>query len=142
MYQHQEPTLAQRIIGRFVWLLRDSEFEFAEFLSSFAMLSHGIWLLAPWWHTFASSPSYHAMAYVAPEWAWGLVMALIGAAQMAAFVGEHRLSRVTAAWGGIFIWGAIALMFWLGNPDSTGALAYLLFCLASAWALWRLAAKH
>lgn len=138
-YQEERLSISQRVVRRFVWLLRDGQFEFAEFLSALALIGWGFWLLAPWWETFNSSPSFQAMAYVAPEWVWGATVAILGLCQMAAFVGEHRNVRIATALGGVFIWSSVSLMFGLGNIASTGAIAYALFALSSLWALWRLA---
>lgn len=141
MYQYQEPqpTIAQRIARRFVWLVRDSEIEFAEVQSALALVLWGFWLWNPHWQTFASSKSFDAMAHIAPEWVWGSVMLAIGLLQIAAFVGEHIKIRVAACSGGAFIWTTITVMFAQANIASTGTPAYTLFTLSNLWALLRLA---
>lgn len=148
MYQLPEPrlTLAQRvrqiaeqIILRFVWLARDSEIEFAEVLSAFALVLWGFWLWNPVWETFASSKSFDGMASIASEEMWGGVMLLLGIFQTIAFVREHARMRVAACTGGVFIWATITTMFADANIASTGVPAYTLFTLSNGWALIRLA---
>jgi hypothetical protein len=143
VYQQMEPqtSLVQRIFSRFVWLVRDSQFEFTEFRASLIALAWGLWLLNPLWSTFASSHSFDAMAHIAPEAAWGGAIAAIGAIQMLAFAGEHRRARIIACALGVFVWAVVAAMFGLANLASTGVPAYSLFVLDNAWALWRLVGR-
>lgn len=138
-FQQRLLSIWQRAMQRFVWLVKDSEIEFAEVQSALALILWGFWLWNPYWQTFASSKSFDAMAYIAPETIWGAAVLVSGTIQIAAFVGEHKRVRIAACVGGIFLWATITFMFAQANIASTGTPAYALFTLNNLWALLRLA---
>jgi hypothetical protein len=144
MYQQIEPEqgIVQRALQRLKRLLQDADFEFTEFKNALLAILYGAWLLNPTWHTFASSHSYDAMAWLAPEEVWGTLICVLGLLQMLGFVGERRRMRQRASGVGVFVWASITTALWLANPASTAVPVYGLFTFSSAWSLWRLASKN
>lgn len=119
-------------------LLASYDFEPAEFLVGAACLGWGIWLLNPWWDTFGGSPTFAAMAQAAPEWLWGVAMALLGAAALIGMVRDRMAWRRAAQLGLAMVWAFIAASFWQSNLPSTGSVTYPLLALVAAWSFWRM----
>lgn len=93
-----------------------------ESFTRWLLLGFGVWLLAPN-DTFAGSPTYHAMATVAPEWAWGasaVVIALVWA------VGRGRMIFCFLA---VLFWLFVVLGFGRANFWSTGTVTYSIIAL-------------
>lgn len=140
MYQQAQPeqTIIQKAMERFVWLLNDSHFEYAEFQNAAVGIFWGAWLLNPHWQTFASSKSFDAMSHWAPEEVWGVAILLLGLLQMGAFIREHRHLRMAGTLSGVFVWFSIGIAFGLVNIASTGVVVYPLLGLGAGWSFWRL----
>ena len=57
----------------------------------------GVWLLLPV-NTFSSAASYQFFAEIAPEWAWGFLFLILGAAQLiSASLDQVRIRRISAS---------------------------------------------
>lgn len=140
MYQEQtqEPRLGQRLIARLRFIICDTDFEFSEFLSCLTAVLVGAWLLNPAWDTFGASPSYSLMAYVAPEWAWGLALLAVGVVQAYAIAVGRSFWRKTALLAEAFVWAVSGIMFAMSNPSSTGTVIHFVLAAPAGWAYWRL----
>ena len=83
----------------------------------------GLWLILPT-RTFAASPAAYRLALsVMPEWAWGLLMVVIGASQLAAWYADDRRGRFLAACAGTSFWFGFGSLMW-GGDHRSAALAF------------------
>lgn len=137
MHQTPQPALAQRLTARLKVLLTKKDFEFLELLGGSIGTSWGLWLLMPW-PTFAAARSFDAMREMAPEWLWGLVILLAGAAQLVGLLLDHWRGRRAGALALAAIWMFIGTMIGIASPTSTGVVVYPWLSLASLWAYWRM----
>jgi hypothetical protein len=136
--QNQSPIDA--LIAWFRELLNNTHFYATEAQSGILALAFGAVLLAPA-DTFGMDAAYLAMAQLAPEFAWGLFIFMLGVAQIYAIVSNiYRLRRAA-----IFLltcaWFFISFMLFWAVPASNGPYTYLIIALSSAWAYWRLSLR-
>jgi hypothetical protein len=88
----------------------------------------GFWVWNPWWDVFRVSEAFRWMASFAPEWAWGLAMMLLGAAQLACALWWQRPRvRASLALLSMFTWTLIVLALVMGNWRTTGVPTYSFF---------------
>ncbi len=104
-----------------------------EFTGGLKAFVWGAWLFSPFWETFTSSPSFRAMASVASEWLWGIIIMLFGAVQVfALYRGSFKPRRVIS-----FIlcmtWTFIAAMFCIAAWRTTAAPVYAMFAIWQGW---------
>lgn len=110
------------------------------------MLVWGLWLLAPWWDTFAN-PQYRALALIMPEQLWGLWSTMIAVTRAAALYinGSHRRTpavRLVGAALGVIWWLVLLWLFLLApqeNPPA-GYAFYVVFVACEIATCWRCAA--
>lgn len=96
----------------------------------------GVQLLLPL-STFGTSVSFQTLS-IFPEWAWGMVLVLLGAIHLMALQsGKHGPRRWTARMGA-FVWMSISATFWIANPASLGAVIFFFAGVAQGWASTRL----
>lgn len=81
-------------------------------------LGIGGWFLVPWWVTFAATRGYRAMALVAPEQVWGVLLVALGVLTLAAQRSGVLLARRILNAIGLAVWVAIAIGFLVANPPS------------------------
>lgn len=135
---HMEPVQRMHLRYRLRELLMDKDFEASELFSGIAALGWGLLVAWPFIDTFSTSPTFTAMAQIAPEWAWGWGGICTGAMQLAALIlGTHRL-RYLATWLVLVGWLFMACTFVRSNPWSTASVIYPTLALSDAWAVWRL----
>lgn len=98
----------------------------------------GLWLLAPWWVAFSSSPTFAAMLAIANEEAWGATPVALG---LILLIGLRRQSRSMRRWGlmgltlmWLAFWAALAI----GNWRSTATPVYIHLVLLCAMCYLRL----
>jgi hypothetical protein len=102
-----------------------------EFLPALYMLAWGIWLLNPWINSFASSAIYRGMSHIAPEWAWGTFVGLVGLYQtLVLFTNRYKL-RASAALLSMFTLFTMSLLVGFGNFSSTAMISYLVIAICS-----------
>lgn len=142
MMQEQSSSPLQQTATRLRALLLDYDFEFAELLTGLAALGWGAWLLAPWWDTFGSSPSFAVFAFLGPEWAWGLLVLCLGALQLYALVRDIPNWRKTLCLLAVINWAFIATVFAVANLAATGTVIYPLLAFSAGWARLRLYLKY
>ena len=102
----------------------------------------GTWLLNPYWNSFASTPSYAALAVLAPEWLAGLAMLTVGVAQILALIFDVRSWRRATALIMVAFWMFLSVTLGYANIASTAGPVYLAFALAEMWAFVRLGRMH
>jgi hypothetical protein len=98
------------------------------------MSAWGLWLLIPWWDTFGSSKVFDAMETIAPEWAWGAAMTLLGLARLTMWIKDGHLIKFRRAFAvaSMFVWVLITVVYALGNPLTTGVPIYATLIIAES----------
>lgn len=119
-----------------VLLRRD--IELVELLSGLGLLLWGLWLANPWTSVFAGTRAYALMSDVAPEWVWGSVYVLVGAAQYGTLLTGHIRLRQSGCMAALAAWAVITYIVGRGNPTSTGIVIYGLLALSNVLLLMRL----
>jgi hypothetical protein len=142
MQQSQAPHLQQRMGAQLRFILIDSDFEFTELLGVLGALGWGGWLLNPVWNSFSTTPSFAAMAALAPEWAWGAAVMLIGLAEGYGLLADVPILRKVTALLLTFVWASVGAMIAYANIAATGVVVYPLLAVSSGWAYLRLMARY
>lgn len=132
-------TRVQNWLARLIYLLRNSDPDFAELLSGLLGFFWGLWLLNPAWDSFSSTVSFAAMAAIAPEEYWGAAIMVGGMFQMYVVLQGDFVPRMAAALGAIGTWALIASMIAVSNFAATGTVVYSGITLIQVWACWRVA---
>lgn len=97
----------------------------------------GLWILMPH-DTFPTSISYNVMASLAPEWVWGLVVMVVGAAQIATTLSTRGWKlRASANFATFVTWVFIATMFIVSNWLSTATVIYPLLAAVAFGSFFR-----
>lgn len=92
----------------------------------------GLWVVNPFWNVFDRAPVYEALAY-APEWAWGAAAVIVGVAMLAGVFFNSYESLTRGAKAGFYFWLIVAILFFVGDWQNTGGLAYLLITVYCAF---------
>lgn len=92
----------------------------------------GFWIANPFWTVFTQAPLYSAMAGFAPEWAWGGVALITGTVVTMGAVKRSYRALTRGAAVAFFHWFLIALMYFAGDPLSTGGITSLVIALYAA----------
>lgn len=128
----------QYMLARLWWILHDSDPDFLELFSGALGFLWGLWLLIPTWDTFNTTPSFAAMAALAPEWLWGSVIMGGGLLQVAMTIWGSLRLRSWATLGALLTWGFIATMLAISNFRATGGVVYFSICFSQVWAYLRI----
>ncbi len=91
-------------------------------------IAWGLWLLSPFWDTFTSSPTFLAMAKVAPEDIWGALALALGLTVLGASCLGWKRVEIGALFGLTFGWGLVAVAYILGNNATLGIPVYTWLC--------------
>ena len=97
----------------------------------------GGWLLAPW-STFTSSPVWQPASHIAPEWAWGAVIATGGVALGWGISVESYAIRRRALLLLMLLWLAVWAALTLGTWQGTHVVVYIHVVLVCGFAYLRL----
>lgn len=131
-----QPTVSQRIRDRLYLLIVHRDTDFVEVASGLMMLGWGIQLLMPW-DTFRTGIGYSALAMIAPEPAWGGLLAWCGFTQVGSYLLQHRRVRKASSLGAVMIWTFLSVAFGYGNPHGTAIVVYPFLATLSALVYWR-----
>lgn len=129
--------MAHRIADRAWHLIVRRDIDLLEITFGLLMLGWGVQLLMPW-DTFRTSVSYQALGHIMPEWAWGGLLAWVGATKIGAYLLDQRRVRLAATLGACMIWTFLAVVFGIANPYGTGIVVYPVLAFTSALIFWRL----
>lgn len=111
-------------------------------LASWA-ISWGLWLLAPWWTVFASTPTFAVMHGIAGEEVWGAAPTLLGIVLLVGLARHSYAMRRGALMGLALMWLAFWAALVLGNWQSTATPVYIHLATLCAMCYLRLyRAKH
>ncbi len=131
-----DPSLWQRLAERAWLLIVRRDVDLVEIASGILMLGWGVQLLLPW-ETFRTGVGYAVLAQLAPETAWGLLMAWCGFTQIGAYLMEQWRVRLAASLGACMAWSFLSMAFGFSNPYGTGIIVYPFLALISALVFWR-----
>ena len=84
---------------------------------------------------FATSASFAVMGEVMTQGHWAWAFAAAAVVQAGSLVASGRRLRVAGCVASGVTEGCVAVLFWLGNPHSTGHGTYLLLVLLSYWTI-------
>jgi hypothetical protein len=102
---------------------RDLDTRPIECLYCFLTVSWGAALLWPG-DAFASAPGFSGLAYLAPDWVWGLLAVGVGLIRSYGVVFDNTGARLIASMGGGMIWCYTWSTMLLGHSVSTGVAVY------------------
>lgn len=129
------------MIKKILTVLTTYEIELVEFMSGFAALMWGLWLLNPALQTFSMSASFSSMAMLASENVWGFGMIMIGAAQIEAIISYDLDRRKHSSLILSTLWIFITAMLAHANVASTGVAIYGTFAAFTTWSYLRLSQR-
>lgn len=92
----------------------------------------GIILLLPF-NTFVISSSYSAMAGLATETAWGIIMLAQGVIQLTSMVFRFKKIKQFSYLVATFLWFFIAAMFAVGELSNTATGTYAIIGCLTGW---------
>lgn len=119
-----------------VRVIHDTSTRSLELQNALAALLVGVLLLLPF-DTFATASGYRVFADWAPEPVWGVSFLGLGAAQLAAVLGDAVvLRRLSAAFLAV-LFAVYVVGVALANPISAGIPFVLPQVLGQVWAFWQ-----
>jgi hypothetical protein len=142
MMQVQEQHGIMRFVSWLRELLVNTDFQATEAQAAIIAIGLGGGLLNPYTDTFVSSPSFAAMAALAPEWVWGLALFGVGVVHLAAMIRRAYHWRRAMMFVFAVLWAFMAAMFLLSNPSGWGPVLYGILAGSSGWAYWRLSLRN
>jgi hypothetical protein len=131
----------QRALRRFRYLLLDADFQFIEAWSALMGVWWGTWALMPF-DSFSGNSAFRAMAWLAPEWLWGVVFATGGLMQLSNVLHERHRARMLTAFIGSVSWMFAGFMFVAGNYTTPSTVLYFGLAMAEAWCYLRLSIRQ
>ena len=97
----------------------------------------GLWLVLPW-PTFASTPTFALLEYMAPELFWGyLIMALCTFKIYVLLWSRNPNLKIVPNAIMAGYWFVCFLSFVMSNWQSTASVIYFFFFLSSVWVTYR-----
>lgn len=137
----QKQNIFQGFVSKFVAWLRvvtESRMYGIEAQNAIAAIVWGCVLINPNWHTFASSPSYGAMAQLSDEANWGVMMASIGMLNLIFSIYQVRFFQRITILSLACIWAFIGTMLGVSNIQGTGPYTYGVIALFALLSFWRI----
>ncbi len=114
-------------------ILAEHDTEPTELAGGLMKLLIGGWLLLP-----HDTTSTFSLLTIAPEWAWGVVMALLGGGHWFALRDGYVRWRRAAAMLGFLVWFYLALTALWFNPASLGFALFSGLAVSQSWVYVRL----
>lgn len=134
MTHSMKTSIIQHLQQRLKHLLLETDVEGMELVSILASISWGLWVITPSWDAFGSSPTFSAMASIAPELYWGIAVLWLGVSQLIALLLDMRRHRVFFNSIACMLWMGMAATFWFSNYQATASVLYPCIALAGGWA--------
>lgn len=107
---------------RVTQLMLDYDFEVFDAFNGMVALLWGFVLILPI-NTFGNSPSYANMKEIAPEWAWGLFIAIVGLTQLLSLVFSMQKLRKEISLAMFASWVFLSISFMtVGNVTTAWAV--------------------
>lgn len=98
-------------------------------------LVFGAWLVVPW-DTFQSAPAFAYMREVAPEYAWGTALLMVGLGKIIARYKRLLIARVVFGIGATMLWTTISILYAMGTGFPLLGL-YAVFAALTVYAVVR-----
>ncbi|MGA4519263.1 hypothetical protein ACPA0F_18555 [Solibacillus silvestris] len=92
----------------------------------------GVVLILPF-DTFSTAVPYRAMAEIASEFYWGLLMLLMGCSHLIGITYSLKKIERASFLIATFVWIFIAAMFAFGSPPNTASGTYAIIGLLTGW---------
>lgn len=107
-------------------------------------LMWGLWLIAPWFSTFASSPIFSVMASLAHESVWGGIAVAAGFIIIRGAIKPVYWNIEIGALVSFFFWLIICILYLYGEWHSTAGLSAAAFAIYSCliWVNVRVNRRH
>lgn len=96
----------------------------------------GLWIANPFWTVFTQAPLYNALATISPtfigaEVFWGLIAVVSGLVTMRGAMKPSYENLKFGSFVGFLHWFVIALLYFVGDWQSTGGITSLCFAIYS-----------
>jgi hypothetical protein len=89
----------------------------------------GLWVANPMWAVFTQAPIFHIMAFLAPEWAWGIAAILVGITMLWGVFKMQYRPLIFGARSGFYFWIFASITFFIGDWKNTGGITLLMIAL-------------
>lgn len=89
----------------------------------------GFWVGNPFWTVFTQAPLFHVMAWLAPEWAWGLTALVVGITMLYGVIKMSYKSLRAGAMSGFYFWTFASINFFIGDWKNTGGITLAMIAL-------------
>lgn len=119
-------------------ILRGSSPVFHGLWSSGLQVVCGLWIAAPWTRTFQDTPAWNALAALAPEAVWGLVMFALGLLHLVALWYRWLHLRAISCFLSGGLWIIFAWVFFWNMNSGLGWILFAGVALGQWWCFARL----
>ena len=126
------------ILQRFVELVLRRDIEYSEFQGALIAFSWGLWMMNPWVDIFSTYNGYRALADIAPDFYWGILLTLVGVCQLYGLVRRKYSYRRFFAFMAAVIWTFIAVLLALTSPFFLSVPTAFMFAVGAAWGYLRI----
>lgn len=89
----------------------------------------GLWVCNPFWTVFTQAPLFQVMAFVAPEWVWGIAAVIVGISMLYGVIQMAYSPLVAGARTGFYFWMFASICFFIGDWKNTGGITLLMIAL-------------
>jgi hypothetical protein len=89
----------------------------------------GFWVGNPFWAVFEQAPIFMIMAFLAPEWAWGVAAIIVGLTMLYGVFKMAYRPLVHGARVGFYFWMFASINFFIGDWQNTGGITLLMIAL-------------
>lgn len=129
------------MLKRMMWKIALTDTIPVESITAVQSMLFGLWLILPF-DTFGSGSVFDIMRQIAPETTWGVLMMILGVAQLYVVHVKKVLYRIWVTRIMLPIWVIIDLSFLLSRTASSASVTYFVFVMCSVWSLISLALRQ
>lgn len=129
------------MLKRMMWKIALTDTIPVESITAVQSMLFGLWLILPF-DTFGSGSVFDIMRQIAPETTWGVLMMILGVAQLYVVHVKKVLYRIWVTRIMLPVWVIIDLSFLLSRTASSASITYFVFVMCSAWSLISLALRQ
>lgn len=124
-------------------IIKETNPQIIELFNGILEVLWGLWLINPYWNTFAQSHSWSTLKNIANEYTWGCIILIIGLSHILALFGDkYYIIRRVALLSSIVFWTNILMMFSLSNVATTAIPAYFMLLMSYIWAYYKIERHH
>lgn len=129
------------MLKRMMWKIALADTTPVETITAVQSMLFGLWLVLPF-NTFNSGNVFDIMNQIAPESVWGILMMVLGIAQLYTVHTKRVVYRIWATRIMLPVWVIIDLSFLLSLTASSASITYFVFVMCSVWSLISLALRQ